>query len=99
MSEASKQGAIISMGNSTHSLISRNEFDAMLMASDKWKFIQEDLFARAYDDLRHMSIENAPGVLLTTVIGVRGQDSGSLTIHYINLVVGEITDAEPSDSE
>lgn len=73
--------------NAAHGFMSREEFDRFMEASPRWQAIKEDLFARAYEDLRTGEFENSGGVLLTTVMGIRGQSADSIKIFHINLLI------------
>jgi hypothetical protein len=78
--------------SAAQAFLTQDEFNAILEASPRWKAIKEGLFARAYEDLRVGEFENGGGVLLTTVIGVRGQDTSSMRLTTINLLIKDKTD-------
>lgn len=86
------------MANPAHELMSREEFEEKLTKTERWKKIQEDLLARAYDDLQIGKLELSNDILLTTVIGIRGQDTGSIRLFHLNFLVKEIPNVdEPSE--
>lgn len=82
------------MANPAHQLITREEFDAKLEETPRWQKILENLRARAYDDLQLVPLDLSKDVLLTTVIGVRGQDAGSVKLYHMNFLVKEIQSVE-----
>jgi len=94
MSAASNQEIIASMDNAAHMLISREEFGQMLAKSPRWQAILEDLIDRAYEDLKDGKIELSNDILLSTVVGVRGQDAGSVKLFHLNFLVKEIQSVE-----
>jgi hypothetical protein len=85
--------------NVAHSFMSRDEFDAFLEGSPQWQIIKEEMFSRAFDDLRMGEFANGGGVLLTTTLGIRGQDANTLRIFYLNFLIKDSNDDAGNSGE